>query len=135
MFLLGFAGSLVSVIAMFLGVHSYGPLLLTAVFAVGVFSSIPFIIVCFYIPELFETHLLGTASGISWSIGRIFAALAGLATGPIIAFFGGSYGHAASCVSLIYLAGLGASLFVKEHKLKSIEYTQDTIPACVSASK
>lgn len=117
MFLIGFAGSLASVLFLFLGIHAYGPSLLKAVFFVGIFSSIPFIIVSFYIPELFDTHLLGTASGISWSIGRIAAAIAGLFTGPVIAFFGGSYSLAASSIALVYLAGLAASCFVKEPQM------------------
>lgn len=119
MFVLGFAGSLLSVLAMYMGIHSYGPQLLIATFMVGAFSSIPFIIGSFYIPELFDTHLLGTASGISWGVGRLLAGVAGLATGPIIAMFGGSYAHAASCVSLIYLAGLIASLFVRTRRTTS----------------
>jgi sugar phosphate permease len=113
-FILGFVGSFISVVGMFLGITSYGPALLAAAFAVGVFSCIPFIVVCFYIPELFATHVLGTAAGISWSLGRIGAAVAGLATGPIIAAFGGSYAYAASTIALIYVVGLIAALFVKD---------------------
>ncbi|HEY9788558.1 MAG TPA: MFS transporter [Candidatus Obscuribacterales bacterium] len=133
MFLIGFAGSLASVLLMYLGIHAYGNALLAAAFAVGVFSSIPFIIVSFYIPELFETHVLGTASGISWSLGRIVAAMAGLLTGPFIAWFGGSYACAASCVATIYLAGIAASLFVREPKqLTTSEVTSLDGHACTA---
>ncbi len=111
---LGFVGSLVSVLAMFLGIHSYGNALLAAAFAVGVFSAIPFVVISYVIPEMFATHVLGTASGISWSVGRLTAALAGILTAPLIAFFGGSYGIAASCVSSIYVLGIVASLLVKD---------------------
>jgi nitrate/nitrite transporter NarK len=113
-FIVGFVGSLVTVLAMFLAIKSYGIALLAAVFMVGVISTMPFVFLCIYIPQIFPTHLSGTASGISWSVGRIVAAIAGLSTGPIIAFFSGSYACAASCVSLIYIVGLAAAFFVKE---------------------
>ncbi len=133
-FIFGFVGSLLSVLALFMGIHAYGPLLLVATGMVGFFSNIPFIVVTFYIPELFETHLLGTAAGISWSAGRIGAAIAGLATGPIIAAFNGSYAHAASCVSLIYLAGLLASFFVG--KTKGVEpLTEDELSTATIDSR
>lgn len=115
---LGFVGSLVSVLAMFLGIHSYGSALLAAAFAVGVFSAIPFVVISYVIPEMFATHVLGTASGISWSVGRLTAALAGILTAPVIAFFGGSYGIAASCVSSIYVLGILASLLLQNRTQK-----------------
>lgn len=112
--IIGFVGSFVSVVGMYLGITTYGPALLAATFAVGWFSCIPFVVATYYIPEIFATNVLGTAAGISWSLGRIGAAIAGLATGPVIAAFGGSYAYAASCVAAIYIVGIIASLFVKE---------------------
>lgn len=112
--LIGFIGSLVSVVGMFLGIHAYGTPLLIAAFLIGVFSAIPFVVASYLIPEMFATHILGTASGVAWSVGRLFAALAGILTAPIIAFFGGAYGIAASCVASVYLLGIAASLMVKE---------------------
>jgi len=112
--MIGFIGSFVSVVGMYLGINAYGPVLLAAAFAVGWFSAIPFVVATFYIPESFATNVVGTAAGISWSLGRIGAAIAGIAIGPVIAAFGGSYACAASCVASIYVVGLVASFFVKE---------------------
>jgi MFS family permease len=115
-YLIGFIGSLVTVPFMFLAVKTYGPLLLGASFMVGVLATLPFVVSCFYIPEIFPTRMLATASGISWSVGRLGAAAAGLATGPIIAMFNGSYAYAATCISMIYIFGIIASFYVREPK-------------------
>jgi Major Facilitator Superfamily. len=123
--IIGFVGSFVSVVGMYLGITAYGPALLAATFAVGWFSCIPFVVATYYIPEIFATNVLGTAAGISWSLGRIGAAIAGLATGPVIVAFGGSYACAASCVASIYIVGIIASLFVKEPATADEELHQE----------
>ena len=74
----------------------------------------PFLLITIYITEVFATSLLGTASGIAWGVGRIMAAIMGLCTGPMILYFHGSYGNAAACVTLVYVVGLAAAMFVKE---------------------
>lgn len=109
-FLLAFVGSLVSCIAMFLTVRSYGPLLLTWVSIVGLFTVAPFVVLCIYVPELFPTQMRVTAFGICVQSGRLCAAAAAIMAGQLIALFGGSYAMAGSCVSLLYLAGIAASL-------------------------
>ncbi len=114
MFKVGFLGSLVTAIGMFMLVKSYGPVLNWCAFAVGVATYIPFIALQIYIVDAFRTELRGTASGIAWSFGRIIAGGAALMTGPLIAFFSGSYAIAASCVSLIYLVGCLAAFFIRE---------------------
>lgn len=114
MFKLGFVASLLTTLAMFMLVKSYGPALNWCAFAVGVATYIPFIALQIYIVDAFKTELRGTASGIAWSFGRIIAGGAALMTGPLIAAFGGSYAIAASCVSLIYLLGCAAAFFIRE---------------------
>ncbi len=113
-FKLGFIGSLVAAIGTFMLNKTYGPAVNYCAFAVGVATYIPFIALQIYIVDEFKTELRGTASGIAWSFGRIIAGLAALMTGPLIALFGGSYGTAAACVSLIYVLGLVASFFVRQ---------------------
>jgi hypothetical protein len=42
----------------------------------------------------------------------VFAALAALAGGRLIAVFGGSYALAGACVSMLFLVGILASFFL-----------------------
>lgn len=113
-FKIGFIGSLIAAIGTFTIIKTYSPAVNVCAFAVGVATYIPFIALQIYIVDAFATELRGTASGIAWSFGRVIAGLAALMTGPLIAAFGGSYGTAAACVSLIYLLGLTASFFVRQ---------------------
>ncbi len=113
-FKIGFIASLVTAVSTFMLIKTYGPAVNYAAFAVGVATYIPFIALQIYIVDAFKTELRGTASGIAWSFGRVIAGLAALMTGPLIAAFGGSYGTAAACVSLIYILGLTAAFFVRQ---------------------
>jgi hypothetical protein len=65
-----------------------------------------------YAPELFNTHIRGTAVGFSVQSGRLIGALFALIGGQLIAVFGGSYPLAGSCVSLFYLVGIFATFFM-----------------------
>ena len=113
-FKIGFLGSLIAALGTFMMVKTYSPAVNVCAFAVGVATYIPFIALQIYIVDAFATELRGTASGIAWSFGRIIAGLAALMTGPLIALFGGSYGTAAACVSLVYLLGLVSAFFVRQ---------------------
>lgn len=117
-FKIGFIGSLIAAIGTFTIIKTYGPAVNVCAFAVGVATYIPFIALQIYIVDAFATELRGTASGIAWSFGRIIAGLAALMTGPLIAAFGGSYGSAAACVSLVYLLGLASAFFVRQPAAK-----------------
>jgi nitrate/nitrite transporter NarK len=83
-------------------------------YAIGFGSAIPFLVAAIYTVTMFPTMLLGTASGIAWGIGRAFAGIVGLCTGPIIAFFSGSYALAAATIMSVYILGFVASCFVRE---------------------
>ena len=66
-----------------------------------------------YVPEIFETKLRATAVGFCIQFGRVAAAAAAITGGQLIGIFGGSYAMAGATVSLFYLVGIFASLFVK----------------------
>jgi len=101
--------SLIATVGMFVLVKSYGPDLLGWIFAVGFFTSIPFVVMVVVIPELFATELLGSASGLAFSAGRLAAAAAALGSAQVIATFGGSYAAAGAVVGLVYAVGFLAS--------------------------
>lgn len=113
-FQLSFSACLISTLGLFLTVTQYSPIVNVWTFAIGTVITIPFTLLVAYICDCFETQVLGTASGIAWGFGRIFAAGAGLATGPIIAYFGGSYGTAAACVELVYIVGIIAAFWAED---------------------
>lgn len=111
---LAYLGSLMSTTLMFLLVKDYGSGLLSWIFAVGFFTTIPFVVCVIVIPELFSTHVLGTASGFAFSAGRVVAAIAALTGGQIITMFGGSYAAAGASVGLVYAVGFVAAFFLPE---------------------
>jgi len=113
-FILGFLASLVPALTMYLTVKSYSPAINVWAFVLGFGSYIPFLVVTIYSLEIFTTNVLGSAAGIMWSMGRIFTAIAGLSTGPMIVFFHGSYGMAAASVSLVYVVGIICGCLVRE---------------------
>jgi MFS family permease len=114
--LIGFAASLVPALAMFLLVKTYTPMVNLWSYAIGLGSAIPFLVAAIYTVTAFPTVLLGTASGVAWGVGRLFAGIIGMCTGPIIAFFHGSYGLAAATVMSVYILGLAVSFYVHEYQ-------------------
>ncbi len=112
-FCLGFSGALISCLGLFLTTKAYSSTILAWVFCVGFFASLVFALMFIYVPEIYETKLRATAFGFSVQSGRIVAALAAITGGQLIGFFGGSYAAAGAVVSLFYLVGIFASLFVK----------------------
>jgi MFS family permease len=113
--MIGFLGSFLVPFGMFTFVHSYHSTLINMYsVGIGLFSPIPWIIMYSYLPEVYPTQLLGTGAGFAWAVGRFLTAVAGLCTGPIIAFFNGSYGAAAAIFTLTYLIGLVVAFFVRE---------------------
>lgn len=111
-FKLGYGGSLIACVLMYLLIKSYGIALLCSVFAVGFFTMMPFLVLCVYVPEVFPTNLLGTASGVTWSVGRFVAAAAAIGGGRLIEMFGGSFALAGATVAWVYGIGIIASFFL-----------------------
>jgi MFS family permease len=129
-FLASYAGCLLSTLGMFLTIGRYSEIINLWTFIVGIIIVVPFTVLTLYICDCFATHVLGTASGIAWGAGRIFAALAGICTGPIIAAFGGSYGMAAATVELVYLVGFVAAFWVKEYGLQDSSINDESKLSC-----
>lgn len=109
---IAFVAALVSTVAMFQTVHSYGWPLLVWILAVGFFAHLPFVFLWIYIPVLYETRVRGSAFGFSYNVGRFLAAAAALGSGELIRMFSGSYATAASCVAAVFLLGAAASFFM-----------------------
>lgn len=143
---LGFIGSLASCAGMFLLIKSYSFVLLCGAFVAGCFAIMPFITLFIYVPELFATHVRGTAFGFGMQTGRIFAAIAALAGGQIISLFGGSYAIAGASIACVNVLGLLASFFMPqttgevalEEEVAETELgtlSQDTVPELALLSK
>lgn len=111
---LTFGFALMTCVGMFLTVKSFGPALLAWVFFVGGFATLPFVFLFAYVPELFHAGIRGTAFGFSVQLGRVFAAMAALAGGQIIALFGGSYAVAGATVASVYLFGMVCTAFMPD---------------------
>jgi len=79
-------------------------------FTNGIFSGFPV-----YLPELYPTRMRATGAGFCFNAGRLLAASGPFLTGFLIVHLG-SYGHAASAVSLIYVCGMAVLLFARETK-------------------
>lgn len=110
-----FAGSMASFICclgMFSTVKSFGLPLLIWAFSIGAASILPFVVLFIYVPELYATRIRGTAFGFSYNSGRMFAAMAAVFGGQIIASCGGSYAVGASTVASVYLIGAAISFFM-----------------------
>jgi MFS family permease len=99
-----FAGSLLLVPVVFQGVHDPG-LLLVAAAANGCFTSGLFTWIPIYTPELFPTHVRGSAISLVFDTSRYVAALGPLLAGWLATVLGG-IGSAAVIVGLIYVLGL-----------------------------
>ena len=97
-------GSLVLLPVTFLTPRSYAHVLLLlpllGFFNNGIFSGFPI-----YLPELYPTRIRATGAGFCFNVGRVLASLGPFLTGFLVKALG-SFGRAASAISLIYLVGL-----------------------------
>jgi MFS family permease len=59
-----------------------------------------------YLPELFPTVVRATGQGFAFNFGRIVAAIGGLQTATLMAFFDGSFPKAGSVMAAVYLVGM-----------------------------
>jgi MFS family permease len=99
-----YLGALVVSLCYFLLVRDRNALLATAA-ANGFFSSGQFAWMTIYLPELFPTHVRGTAMSLVFDTSRSIAGLGPLLAGWLVTLFGG-IGNAAAVMSLIYIVGL-----------------------------
>lgn len=109
-----FVMAFVTTVSMFLLFKSFTPLIFPLILLVGFFAHVPFVLLWSYIPELYSTRIRSTAFGVTYNMGRIFAAMAALGSGYLIRCFGGSYALAASSFALIFLVGALAALWMPQ---------------------
>jgi MFS family permease len=115
-FFVCFLGALICSLGMFLTNKSFDSTLLIWIFFEGFFAMALFSLMFIYVPEIYETKLRATAFGFCVQSGRIAAAIAALTGGQLIGIFGGSYAMAGATISLFYLVGVFASLFIRTPK-------------------
>jgi len=101
---------------LYLGHDSYGSWFLVAAFAAGGISASFYGFFPLYFPELFPTAVRATGQGFAFNFGRIIAAIGGLQTATLMAFFGGSFPKAGSVLVAIYLVGVVLVWFGPETK-------------------
>lgn len=73
-----------------------------------------------YFPELFPTSVRATGQGFCFNFGRVIAAVGGLQTATLIAWFDGSFPKAGTAMSVIYLVGAVLIWFGPETKGKAL---------------
>ena len=107
-------GSLVMLPVTFLVPRSYAQVLwllpLLGFFNNGIFSGSPI-----YLPELYPTRIRATGAGFCFNAGRVLASTGPFLTGFLVSALG-SFGRAASAVSVIYVLGLVILPFAPETK-------------------
>jgi len=98
------------------GHDAYGESFLLAAFAAGGISASFYGFFPLYFPELFPTAVRATGQGFAFNFGRIIAAIGGLQTATLMAFFDGSFPKAGSVLVAIYLVGVVLVWFGPETK-------------------
>ncbi|MBK7840653.1 MAG: MFS transporter [Candidatus Obscuribacter sp.] len=116
-----FVLAFVFTVGMFMSFKSYSQWIFPCILGVGFFAHLPFVLLWSYIPELYNTRIRSTAFGVTYNMGRLWAAGAALGSGVLISVFGGSYAMAASTVALIFLLGAAASLAMPKPTGRMIE--------------
>jgi MFS family permease len=113
-----FAASLVMTPVLFLWTHDLHLLLLVAAVN-GLFTLGQYTWMSVWLPELFPTRVRGTAVAFAFNMPRFIAFLGPLVAGSLIAQFGG-FGNTAVTISLIYVVGFVATLFLPETRGKPL---------------
>jgi MFS family permease len=114
------AASLLVCAWMFRGVTQFGPAFLWLAFFLSVATASFYGFFPLYFPELFPTRVRATGQGISYNLGRVFAAFGALMQGQLVAAFEGSYARAGAVVTLVYAAGMVIIWFAPETKGKPL---------------
>lgn len=109
-----FGGCMLAVMFMFVTIKTFGLPLLTLIAFIGLTVGLQFTTLCIYIPEAFATNVLGSASGFTFSAGRIFAAAIAIGGGQLITMYQGSYAMASATVAIVYAVGFVAASFLPE---------------------
>ena len=99
-------GSLLVCGFLFRGGLAYGNWLKTLIFLAGMTTAVFYGWFPLYLPELFPTRSRATGQGIGYSAGRFLAAMGAIASGQLVALFGGDYARMGSVITLVYLVGM-----------------------------
>ncbi len=116
--LIFFACALLMTPVLFLWTHDLHLLLLAAAVN-GLFTLGQYTWMSVWLPELFPTRVRGTAVAFAFNTPRFIAFLGPLVAGSLIAQFGG-FGNTAVTISLIYVVGFVATLFLPETRSKPL---------------
>ncbi len=119
-------GSFITLTYMYLGNDAYGPKLLASVFVAGGVTAAFYGLFPLYFPELFPTRIRATAQGFAYNFGRVLAAIGGLQTATLTAYFSQgvpadkietqAFPIAGATLAGIYLIGLVIIWFCPETK-------------------
>jgi MFS family permease len=121
-FRLANCGALLCGLILFGTTKEYGLPLLSVAFLLGFFAQMLFALLFIYVPELYEAKIRCTGVTTSITVGRIFAAMAAMLGGQIIACLNGSYASAAILFSSVYCVGFIVSFFLPKHKEEVAAY-------------
>lgn len=124
-FRLANCGALLCGLILFGTIKEYGLLLLSVSFFLGFFAQGLFALLFIYVPELYEAKVRCTGVTTSITAGRIFAAMAALLGGQIIACLNGSYASAAILFSSVYFLGAIVSFFLPKHGEEVASYESE----------
>jgi MFS family permease len=94
-------------------------LLLVAAAVNGFFTTGQYSWLSVWLPELFPTRVRATGMAFAMNVPRLIAVVGPLFAGTLIANFGG-FGDAAVSISLIYVLGFAATLFLPETRGKPL---------------
>lgn len=98
-------GSILSATFLYNANSEFDAKFLASIFAAGGVTASFYGWLPLYLPELFPTFVRATAQGFAFNFGRILAAVGGLQTATLMAFFNGSFPRAGSALASIYLLG------------------------------
>ncbi len=97
----------------------WGPLFLIKVAGIAFTSASFYGFFPLYFPELFPTRVRATGQGICYNAGRIIAAFGAMASGQLVAHFGG-YAQMGGVITLVYVLGIALSFVAPETRGKPL---------------
>lgn len=101
--------------------NSYGGYFLFCTFVAGALTASFYGFFPLYLPELFPTAVRATGQGFAFNFGRIIAAVGGLQTANLMAFFDNSFANAASVMAAIYVVGMAIVWLGPETKDRALD--------------
>lgn len=87
----------------------------------GFFNGVYFGWLPFFLPEMFETRVRSTGTGISFNTGRILTAITIFATGAMKDLFDGNYAMIGRVTSWVFLLGVVAIVFAPDTSRKEMD--------------